>query len=251
MKASFPLLIAAFLLNVTLARGDVAATLALARSVYGPEAVLTAVRSVHYVGTAETMVATPEGPQPFKAQLEIIFQVPYRQRMVVTLPDRVEVTALDDYEAWQRVSDPSDATRWRLTLLGIDQIKRLRATTWENLAFHRGLEQKGGRVDDLGEVTIDGVRTHKIAFLHDNSIIFFRYFDLATGRLILTETDQGERIREEGELIASGIRFSRKVITTTKLPDGSDRTVTVTFDRITVNEDFPASQFVIPPVGRQ
>lgn len=239
------------LLGGTVARADVAATLALARSVYGPEATLNAVRSIRYVGTAETMVATPEGPKPFTAQIEILFQVPFRQRMVVTLADRVEVTALDDYEAWQRVADPADPTRWRLTLLGIEQIKRLRATTWENLSFHRGLEQRGGRVDDLGDALVDGIRTHKIAFLHDNRIIFFRYFDRATGRLILTETDQGERIREEGELVASGIRFSRKVITSSKLADGTDRVVTVTFERITVNEDFPASEFAIPPVGRQ
>lgn len=251
MNVLIRLLIVATLASVGSLRADVAATLALARSYYGPEALLNEVRSVRYIGTAETIAATPEGPKPVSAKIEIIFQAPYRQRMVVTLPDRVETTALDDYEAWQRVADPSEPTRWRLTLLGIDQIKRLRATTWENLAFHRGLERRGGRVDDLGEVNVEGVRAQKLAFLHDNTIIFFRYFDLATGRLLLTETDQGERIREEGELVASGIRFSRKVITTSKLPDGTERVVTVTFDRIIVNEPAPASDFALPPVGRQ
>jgi hypothetical protein len=250
MKAFLRLIPVLALLGCAQVRGNVAATVALARSVYGPEATLSAVRSIRYVGTAETTLATPEGPRPFKAQIEIVFQVPFRQRMVVTLEDRVEVTALDDYEAWQRVVDPADPTRWRLTLLEIEQIKRLRATTWENLAFHRGLEQRGGRLEDLGDATVDGVRAHKIAFLHDNQIIFFRYFDRVTGRLLLTETDQGERIREEGELMASGIRFSRKVITTKRLPDGSDRVVAVTFDQITVNETFPATEFSLPPVGR-
>ena len=129
MKAFLRLIPVLALLGCAQVRGDVAATVALARSVYGPEATLSAVRSIRYVGTAETTLATPEGPRPFKAQIEIVFQVPFRQRMVVTLEDRVEVTALDDYEAWQRVVDPADPTRWRLTLLEIEQIKRLRATT--------------------------------------------------------------------------------------------------------------------------
>lgn len=249
MKDHVRLLFAAALLGLVPLRADVAATLAKARAFYGSEAALDAVRSVHYVGTAETIADTPEGPKPVTAKIEIVFQVPFRQRMVVTLPDRVEVTALDDYEGWQRIEDPAEPTRWRLTLLTTEQIKRLRATTWENLAFHRGIERRNGRVDDLGEVTVDGIRTHKLAFLHDNDIIFFRYFDLGTGRLVLTETDQAERIREEGELVAGGIRFSRKVITTSKLPDGSERTVTITFDRITVNESFPASAFAMPPVN--
>jgi hypothetical protein len=195
MKAFLRLIPVLALLGCAQVRGDVAATVALARSVYGPEATLSAVRSIRYVGTAETTLATPEGPRPFKAQIEIVFQVPFRQRMVVTLEDRVEVTALDDYEAWQRVVDPADPTRWRLTLLEIEQIKRLRATTWENLAFHRGLEQRGGRLKDLGDATVDGVRAHKIAFLHDNQIIFFRYFDRVTGRLLLTETRVSESAR--------------------------------------------------------
>lgn len=248
MKAIHCLLLAALLPAAAL-RADVAATLAKARAYYAPDAVLDAVESIHYVGTAETVTATPEGPKPVKAAIEIIFQRPSRQRMVITLPDRIEITALDEYEAWQRVQDPSDSTRWRLTLLGPQQVKRLRATAWENLSFHRGLEKRRGRIDDLGLVQVDGVSAHKIAFLHDNDIIFFRYFDPTTGRLILTETDQGERIREEGEIVANGIRFSHKVITTSKLPEGGERVVTVTFDRITVNESFPASLFAIPPVS--
>lgn len=227
-------------------RADVEATITKARAHLGTEAALEAVRSVHYVGTLETIDATPEGPKPVTAQIEIIFQKPYRQRIVATSNERVEVTALDDYEGWQRLQNPTDETQWRLTLLTKDQIKRLRANTWENLAFFRGLDRRGGRIDDLGLVTLDGRQVQKIGFVHDENIVFFRYFDPADGKLILTETEQGGQIREEGEMLVNGVKFPRKVVTTNKLQNGTQRTVTVTFEKITVNETFAEDLFAVP-----
>ena len=86
----------------------------------------------------------------------------------------------------------------------------------------------------------------KIAFIHAPNIVFHRYFDQATGRLVLTETEAGGTLREQGEILAAGLRFPKSILTTNKLPNGGVQTVTITIEKVTVNEVFPASFFGVP-----
>ena len=221
------------------------AILAKARAYLGPEAALNAVKSVHYSGT----MATPNPADPAKPALtaiDIIFQAPYRQRTVRTTDSLVDTTALDTYDGWHRVQDPKNPGQWRMQLLPTDQIKLQRAIVLENLAFYRGMEREGCQVLDQGSTTVGGVPCRKIAFIHAANITFFRYFDEASGRLILTETEGGSTIREQGEIMAGGIRFPRVIVNSTTTADGREQTITITFDTITVNEKFPDSTFAIP-----
>ncbi len=229
---------------------------AKARAYLGSDAALNAVTSVHYTGTLLTAGNST-------AVIEIVFQKPYRQRITATserpvpaakagdpatVEKTIEITALDDYDAWRRLQDAKDPTRWQLTLLDKDQIKRLRANTWENLAYYSGLEKAGVTAEPKGLATVGSVACEKVAFRHADDIVFLRYFDKATGRLMLTETEQGGSIREEGEIMVNGIRFPKKVVTTTR-ENGKELSITVTFDKITVNEVFPESLFVIPELS--
>lgn len=225
------------------------AVIAKARSYLGAEADLQSLKSVEFEGTMETVEPGPDGGRAMKATLKIVFQQPYQQRIELTAEDRVEVTALNDFEGWQRIQTTAESQGSRLTLLGKDQIRRLRAYTWENLAFYRGLAERGGRVEDLGEADVGGVVARKVAFIHAESIVFYRYFDAATGRLVLTETEKGGQIREEGELIAGGIRFPAKIITVNKLADGTTREVVVSFSRVAVNVSWPDRLFAVPPIS--
>lgn len=227
------------------------AIIAKARAFLGPESALGSVTSIHYTGTLITTDPNDASKQT-RAAMEIIFQKPERQRIMATTDKTIEVTALDGYDGWQRVQDAADPSKWRQTLLGTEQIKRLRANTWENLSFFRGLERIGGRIEDEGTKTIDGVTCQKLAFIHAANIIFYRYFDVATGRLVFTETESGGTIREQGEMIVNGIRFPRSIVTATgnKNAKGEPQTVTINFDKITINESFPASQFAVPGLGR-
>ena len=221
------------------------AIIAKARAYLGSEAALGAVKSVHYTGS---MLApnSADPAKPIAVGVDIIFATPYRQRTVRTTESLVDTSALDAYDSWHRVQDSKDATRWRLQLLPTDQIKRQRAIVWENLAFYRGLERAGGTVSDLGPATIAGVACRKIAFIHAPDMIFYRYFDEASGRLVLTETENGSSIREQGEIMVNGLRFPKMIINSIKTADGKEQTVTITFDTITLNESFPASTFAIP-----
>jgi len=236
--------LAVLLALATTARAELP-ILTKARAYLGPEAALNAVKSVHYQGSFQA-------PDPADLQkqvavrVDIIFQAPYRQRTVRSTVAFIDTTALDTYDGWHRMQDPKDASRWRLQLLPAEQIKRQRAIAWENLGFYRDLEHAGVKVLDQGPATIGGVACHKVAFAHSDDIIFYRYFEAATGRLVLTETESGAAIREQGEIMVNGIRFPKVIVSTSKGKAGKDETVVITFDQITVNESFPDSIFAVP-----
>lgn len=226
--------------------------IAQARAYLGRENALDAVTSIQFSGTLELTEKVPSeaNPEvmvdrPLRLPVEIIFQKPYRQRITVRSEKVVETSALDDYDGWQRRSDAADPSRWQLTLLDPQQVKRLRANTWENLNFFRGLDKRGGRVESQGTATVDGIACDKLAFIHSDNIVFYRYFDRATGRLVKTETESGGEIREEGEMTVNGIRFPKRVINRT--PDG--KMTTITFDRVTLNESRPDSDFEVPSLS--
>ncbi len=224
--------------------------LSKARTYLGSDSALDRLQSIHYAGTLVTN--DPADPKKqTRAAIEIIFQKPYQQRVTTTSDKTIETTALDGYDGWMRVTAVSDPTKWQQTLLGGDGIKRLRANTWENVGFYRGLEREGGEIRDQGPAVIDDIACEKIAFVHSPSITFFRYFDLNTGRLVYSETESGGTIREEGEIVAGGIRFPKSIITVSKNQAGQPQTVTITFDKITVNETFPESFFAVPPLTAQ
>jgi len=220
------------------------AMLAKARAFLGPENVLNSVNTLRFLGELE--VVEPGATTPGSAKIEIVFSRPDRQLITATNEGQTETTALDGYDAWQRVSRADDASGWSVTLLGPDQIKRLRANTFENLNFYRGTETRGGRVEDRGVVTIAGVACRKLAFIHGPGIVFVRSFEEATGRLMLTETDSGTQIREKGEIRAGGLRFPKTIETVNILPDGGQRIIRVNFDSVEVNPTIDPSIFAIP-----
>ncbi|HZP60899.1 MAG TPA: hypothetical protein VFB27_11305 [Opitutaceae bacterium] len=244
---------AAALVAIVPARAaDAAAIIAKARAYLGPEAALDSIRSIHYVGSFESdeTVKDKDGKlstRHFKAALDLIFQKPYQQRVVMTSDRGRDITALDNYEAWECLQQPGDTSVRNLNLFGKDQVKDRRANVWENLSFYRGIERRGGHVEDLGPTTVDGHACEKLAFVHGPNIVFYRYIDTATGQLRLTELTNGDRIRQEGELTAGGVRFPRKLINLTKDPaSGKEYTAVITLDKVVLNETFPDSLFAVP-----
>jgi hypothetical protein len=221
-----------------------------ARARLGVEPALDGLKSIHYVGTL-THPDPRDDTKVISAKFEMIFQRPYQQRITATYDEFVETTALDGYDGWTRVESRKDTGQFKLTGLDADGVKRLRANTWETLSYFRGVEKFGGRIEDKGVVTQDGVTCQKVAFFHDAKIVFFRYFDLATGRLVFTETEAGATLRESGEIVAGGIRFPKTVVTTTPAGSGKFRSVSLTYEKVTVNEVFPTKLFTYPSAKNQ
>jgi outer membrane lipoprotein-sorting protein len=220
-----------------------------ARAFLGPEATLDAIKSVHYTGTLITADAADTTKQT-RATIDIVFQKPEQQRIVATYDKFTETTALDGYEAWQRVQESDNPAKWRQTPMSAEMVKRLRANTWENLSFFRGIEKAGGRLEVMEPATVEGVACQKVAFIHAPNIAFVRCFDQSTGRLVLTETENGSTIKEEGEMIVEGIRFPKSIVTQSKTAAGKASVVTITFEKIQLNETFPPSLFASPSMGR-
>ncbi len=226
--------------------------IAKARSYLGSESALNAVRSLHFQGSfaGTEQVPDPADPkktieQPVKVGIDIAFQLPMQQRQVLKSDKLQRVTALDGYDGWERVSDASGKSAARLTLLDGPSIKRLRATTLENLSFYSNRRGSSRKVRLDGDVTVDGVDCVKVVFVHSDNIMFARFFEKATGRLVKTEVSGGGEIREEGEIIVNGVRFPRKVMNKSQ----NGRVTTITFDKISVNEVFPADTFAVPSFG--
>ncbi len=223
--------------------------IAKARSALGPEGALNQINSIHFKGTLATTQKVPVNgdtnnlkEEPIVLAIDIVFQKPYQQRMELRSDSVVETTALDGYDAWLRRADAKDDKKWQLTLLDAQQVKRLRANTWENLFFYAGIEKRGGKVEFAGETVIDGQDCVKLVFSHADNIVFTRYFEKTSGRLLKTETENGGEIREEGELTVQGLRFPRKLFN--RAPGG--QVATITFESVTINEAFPTDLFAVP-----
>ena len=223
--------------------------LAKARAFLGAESALNAVKSLHFEGSIDTVERVPDPTDPTKSierplhlAIDMVFQKPMQQRQILR-SDKVErTTTLDGFDGWERVSDRTGQTKPRIILLELSNIKRLRATTLENLSFYAKQDQDSRMVRLLGDVTVDGLACVKLSFTHSNGIVFLRTFEKSTGRLIKTEIQSGGEIREEGEMFVSGIRFPRKVLN--KTVDGM--VTVISFDKVTVGERFPAEAFAVP-----
>lgn len=225
--------------------------IAKARAYLGKDAALDAVRSLHFQGSfaGTEQVPDPDNPkksieQPVKVSIDIIFQRPAQQRQILR-SDRIErTTGLDDYDGWERVIDLAGKAPAQLTLLDAPSIKRLRATTIENLSFYSTRYSTARRIEFQGEESVDGTACVKLLFVHGPGITFIRYFDKATGRLVKTQVNGGGEIREEGEMVVEGVRFPKRVIN----QSAGGRTTAITFEKVTINETFPAEAFAVPAV---
>ena len=230
-----PLLAALLILTANLAAAPQDQWIAKARAFVGAEATLDAVRSMHITGTLqnETGATVP---------VDIICMKPDQRIIKMTFEKFTRQITLDGYDGWMQQRDSSNPTNWQLTLMDREQIKHIRADNAETLYFFKGLEQRGGRIEFLGDAKIDGKDTVKIAYVYGPSIIYNRYIEKATGRQLLVEIEGGGTIREEGEIIVDGLRFSKRIIN--RGADG--KTNILTIEKLTLNEVFPKSLFAVP-----
>ena len=230
------------LATVLLLTGGLSATaqtaeqwIARARARLGSEAALQGVTSIRYLGTLDTDGAN-------QRKLDIVFQKPLQQLITITGGETIEVVGLDDYEGWQKRSNPKNPAQWQLSLIDKGQTKRLRAQTWDNLNFFSGIERMRGSARLEGDAMIDGVACVKLVFTYLENMTLTRYFEKATAWLVRTETESGTEIREEGEILVQGVRFPRKVSNR----DKSGHVITMVFEQVILNEPHAASEFAVP-----
>ncbi|MBL4576136.1 MAG: hypothetical protein JKY51_08580 [Opitutaceae bacterium] len=210
--------------------------IARARAFVGEESALESVQSIRFHGTLKA-----EGDNAIEAEVTIIVMRPALQKIIMQHDDVKEITGLSLYDGWQKIEEVGNESNQYVMMLNVKQIRRLQANSWEALNFFKGIEEKGGHVEFLGEEDVDGLPCSKLAFVHSPAISFFRFIDVETGRLVMTKTESGGMITEEGSIEVEGIRFPKKIIREM----GGTRT-TMEFDRITLNEDFEKDFFEVP-----
>ena len=110
------------------------------------------------------------------------------------------------------------------------QIILSRPMKQHGVVINKGRVRKSGRVANL------------LVFQYEDDLFFERYFDVETGELIATVTDQGLEMRELGEIIVEGVRFPDRVVS---LING-EVVNTVFFDEIKVNEEIDQDAFKMP-----
>jgi len=220
------------------------AVISLARAYLGPESTLDGITSIHFSGTLDLVDPGHAANGPMHGTLDMIFVKPMRQRLIFRQEKISRTTVLDGYDAWDMVQDNADPSKMRLTWLSAGDIKMVRASTWENLNFFRGGDGDAA-VEDKGPETMDGIVCERVDFSHGPGIVYQRYFDRDTGRLVLTVRGP-ETIRESGEIRVDGLRFAKIIVSDTKMASGKDMVSTVTFDRIVLNEPEGPEVFAAP-----
>jgi hypothetical protein len=211
---------------------------AKARQYLGGDAALDAIRSISY----EATFTSADGSG---GEMRIIFQKPLQQRVEVIRGELGEISALNDLDGWRKVYDLNDSSRWSITLLDAPKVRELQANTWENLSFFKGIERRRGWIENKGQSELDGRRAVELIFHYSRDLTFVRFFDVETGRLLMTRTKDGAEIRESGNIVVDGVIFPETI----RMSRDGELLNEIKFTRITVNEVFDESLFDVPPLA--
>ena len=126
------------------------------------------------------------------------------------MPGVSEVTAVNGYEGWIRVTDEGSGES-STRVMDFRNVERMLVNTWENLHFFKEPTERFGKTRYLGKVEHRGRDVYKIKTAYPSGSAFTRYFDTQTGELVATETDRGLEVLEIGMIEAGGRKFPRKL----------------------------------------
>lgn len=210
------------------------AILKKARDYIGRESDLRKIKSIRYFGK----ITNEEGDE---GTVEIYIRAPYQQLQIVTLNETVSEFGLDDYVAWRKVYLAGKPDNYQLYPATAEQLKRTRANAFENLNFFSTETTYTRKIDYLGTDTFEGKQVEKVKIRY-GKVFFIRYFDSSTGELLYSEIENGEGIKERGEMIVDGIRFPKGVANFLN----GDQVSFVEFELIEVNPEVDDSLFAQP-----
>lgn len=230
--------LALFLGALTLSAEPLEEFIKKARAQLGTEQALKSVESIHY--TAE--VSSPTGEKI--STLELIFDKPNRQLLREERADQIHQTAVNGFEGYLLSYNPDNPNQKVLRVLPPYQTKRLMSNAVENLNFFNGptLLRGGKRVDE-GLVDYKGQTARKILFEYPQGLVYERYFDPNTGKLLATVSSDGLTMVERKSMQSNGIKFPGVVDTY-----DSEGTLqrTVEFTEVVVNGDIDPGKFDFP-----
>jgi len=209
-----------------------------ARARLGTESALKNVESIRYEGD----VFSPNGE--LFSTLTLVFDKPDRQLLRENQNGQVNQTAVNGLEGYLLSFADNDPANRILRALPPLQTKRMTSNAVENLYFFNGPRfVRGAETIDEGLVDFEGGQARKIVFQYPLGLVYVRYFDPNTAKLVATVSSDGLKMKERESIQSSNIRFPAVVDT---YDEDGKLLRTVKFTEIVVNGQIPPGYFDFP-----
>jgi outer membrane lipoprotein-sorting protein len=213
-----------------------------ARAKIGPEAKLSAVKSLSFEGK----IFDADGKE--RAFQKVDYKLPdMRRDYSLQAGTSVEIiSASNGLEGYAKAGNVNTKNQ-QIRPFGSQEIKLFTAILQAETGFFA--EPPKGKVKYIGEGLQQSKTCYILEYEYAGGLFYRRYFDRDTKLLVAQEsyaadTPEGKRrlTVEEGELFVDGIRFPKKVTTYLE----GKKVASIEYSSIKINPDIPDSNFAFP-----
>jgi hypothetical protein len=208
----------------------------LARSYYGQENLLDSVRTIYYEGQ---VLEPGEGKVP--GNFRMFLKKPMCQRIELQSGDIVDIRSTNGLEGyWMRLDKASG--KKQVAVLDSGRLETMIVGALENLNFLKATDHRRRDVWFRELTRYQGAPCYKLRFQYKDVIYYDRLVDAASGRILLTEDNQGLQIHQRGDVFANGIRFPKNL----ESYQGRKHVNTLLISLVLLNSEIPDSFFDFP-----
>lgn len=213
-------------------------TVALARAHMGGDAKLDAIQSIRFKG----VLVYGNGQS---GTVESVFKKPNNYQFTSTIGGNRETSTLNSTAAWQKMENVQSPDAYRLNFYELDDMRHLQATIVDAFSFLKTPPTRNGRIEYLGTGKVEGKAAIVLAYYHNDSTWFRRYFDPETGRVMHMVNSKGVVYTYDGELELDGVKFPQKTIVRSVTQFGEQR-MEISYASVETNIDIDMERFGLP-----
>ena len=193
---------------------------------------LDQINSLEYVGSFKN------SDEDF-GSIVLSFQKPHLYRIERGELNKRITLLIGENIGFLRIKD-LDTDQFESAIMSPNKYKAYRSNAIETLYFYKTPPSENIILELGDELVWKGLKAIKVISKYPNNLIYIRYVDSKTGKILATVLPDGNKLVEEGEYIVDQIRFPRKLYTYNK----KDELIsTITFEKIKVNPKFEEDFF--------
>lgn len=166
---------------------------------------------------------------------------PHEGRIVIEDDQAVNIYSISGLVGFSEYKNKITGDYAQNPLSPLEQ-ERFLASVLNELYFYEGPELIGSHLVVMGPFVLDDVNVYSLKEEYSSRTYFEHIIDAKTGRCIQTNIDGNQIQREEGTIIAGGIRFPKLL----KVFRGEVWLCTLDIKEIKINEPIDAFNFKIP-----
>ena len=193
---------------------------------------LDQINSLEYVGNFKN------SDEDF-GSIVLSFQKPHLQRIDICKLNKRITRLIGENIGFLQIKD-LDTDQFESTIMPPNAYNYLRTNSIETLFFYKTPPSENIILELGDELDWKGIKAVKVTFKYPNNLVYIRYVDSKTGKILATVLPDGNKLVEEGEYIVDRIRFPRKLYTYNKKDELMS---TITFEKIKVNPKFEEDFF--------